>query len=57
MPKPIMFYIDKYEILSCDIIDEINVSCKTPNSLIVTDQLHEHIESRSPPWTKYDRLI
>ena len=52
-----MFYIDKYEILSCDINDEINVSCKTPISLMIPDQLHEHIESRSPPCTKYDRFI
>ena len=52
-----MFYIDKYEILSCDNIDEINVSSKTPNSLIIPDQPHEHVKSRSPPWTKYDRLI
>ena len=52
-----MFYIDKHEMMSCDIIDEINVSSKTPNSLIIPDQLHEHVKSRSPPWTKYDRLI
>ena len=57
MPKPIMFYIDKYEILSCDNIDEINVSCKTPNSLIIQAQLHENIESKCPLWTKYDRSI
>ena len=52
MPKPIMFYIDKYEILSCDNIDEINVSCKTPNSLIIQAQLHENIESKWTLWTK-----
>ena len=52
-----MFYIDKYEILSCDNIDEINVSCKTPNSLIIQDQSHENIESKWPLWTKYDRSI
>ena len=52
-----MFYIDKYEMMSCDIIDEIKVSSKTPNSLIIPDQLHENVKSRSPPWTKYDRLI
>ena len=57
MPKPIMFYIDKYEMMSCDNIDEINVSCKTPNSLSRQDQLHENIESKSPLRTEYDRLI
>ena len=52
-----MFYIDKYEILSCDNIDEINVSCKTPNSLIIQAQLHENIESKWTLWTKCDRSI
>ena len=52
-----MFYIDKYEILSCDNIDEINVSCKTLNSLITQAQLHENIESKWTLWTKCDRSI
>ena len=50
-----MFYIGKYEMMFCDIIDEINMSCKTPNWRIIQRQLHNHFESESLPWAEYDR--